>query len=186
MPDLADMAAAIEAEHVARGLARVAPVLDPGVAGECEECGEDMPRLVGGRCGFCRDGRRHPFERAGAAPAPIPAHPAPIEEPRMTAPATADRRAVTIPAEGAVLHAIEERAAAASIPLGRAAIELIELGTAATPATSPADTVEDLLARLVDLVRPDRGKEVAAERDAAIARAEAAEAKLARLREALS
>lgn len=104
----------------------------------------------------------------------------------MTAPATADRRAVTIPAEGAVLHAIEERAAAASIPLGRAAIELIELGTAATPATSPADTVEDLLARLVDLVRPDRGKEVAAERDAAIARAEAAEAKLARLREALS
>lgn len=28
-----------------------------GVPGECEECGADMPRLVGGRCGYCRDGR---------------------------------------------------------------------------------------------------------------------------------
>ncbi|MBB3910871.1 hypothetical protein GGQ81_001472 [Sphingomonas desiccabilis] len=28
------------------------------MAGECGECGEDMPRLVHGRCGFCRDGRK--------------------------------------------------------------------------------------------------------------------------------
>lgn len=29
----------------------------PGVPGECERCGDDMPRLVGGLCAPCRDGR---------------------------------------------------------------------------------------------------------------------------------
>jgi hypothetical protein len=29
----------------------------PGEPGECERCGEDMPRLVGGLCAPCRDGR---------------------------------------------------------------------------------------------------------------------------------
>lgn len=35
----------------------VAAAIPAGVAGTCVECGEDMPRLVGGRCGYCRDGR---------------------------------------------------------------------------------------------------------------------------------
>lgn len=28
-----------------------------GIAGTCTECDEDSPRLVGGRCAPCRDGR---------------------------------------------------------------------------------------------------------------------------------
>jgi hypothetical protein len=28
-----------------------------GVAGECSDCGEPRPRLIAGRCAFCRDGR---------------------------------------------------------------------------------------------------------------------------------
>lgn len=38
--------------HAARSI----PIV-PGVAGECERCGDDMPRLVGGICAPCRDGR---------------------------------------------------------------------------------------------------------------------------------
>lgn len=30
-------------------------VLVPGVPGECEMCGEESPRLVGGACAPCRD-----------------------------------------------------------------------------------------------------------------------------------
>ena len=28
--------------------------------GECKSCGEEFARLVFGKCGFCRDGRRKP------------------------------------------------------------------------------------------------------------------------------
>lgn len=28
-----------------------------GIPGECEDCGEERPRLIGGVCAFCRDGR---------------------------------------------------------------------------------------------------------------------------------
>jgi len=28
-----------------------------GTPGECDECGEHSPRLIGGRCAPCRDGR---------------------------------------------------------------------------------------------------------------------------------
>ena len=36
--------------------------IQPGVPGECDRCGDDMPRLVGGLCAPCRDGRNrfHP------------------------------------------------------------------------------------------------------------------------------
>ena len=38
---------------------RAAAALIPaGEAGDCEGCGEYFARLVGGKCGFCRDGRR--------------------------------------------------------------------------------------------------------------------------------
>lgn len=29
----------------------------PGEPGECDRCGQDMPRLVAGLCAPCRDGR---------------------------------------------------------------------------------------------------------------------------------
>lgn len=29
----------------------------PGEPGECSRCGDDSPRLVGGQCAPCRDGR---------------------------------------------------------------------------------------------------------------------------------
>lgn len=37
---------------------RAAAAIPAGEPGECERCGEDMPRLVNGRCAPCRDGRR--------------------------------------------------------------------------------------------------------------------------------
>lgn len=41
-------------DHVRRQAAAI-PIGEPG---ECENCGEEMPRLVGGHCAPCRDGRR--------------------------------------------------------------------------------------------------------------------------------
>jgi hypothetical protein len=38
----------------------------PGEPGECERCGDDMPRLVGGLCAPCRDGRNSFGPPAGA------------------------------------------------------------------------------------------------------------------------
>jgi hypothetical protein len=49
--DLADQ----HLEHSLRAARAAVPVGEPG---ECEQCGEDMPRLVNGRCGYCRDGRK--------------------------------------------------------------------------------------------------------------------------------
>lgn len=58
MVDIADVANGIMDEHLARGIQSVTRArFDPGEPGECDECGEDMPRLVNGRCAPCRDGR---------------------------------------------------------------------------------------------------------------------------------
>lgn len=43
------------AEQQARQRAAQIPIGEPG---ECSVCGEDMPRLVYGRCAPCRDGRQ--------------------------------------------------------------------------------------------------------------------------------
>lgn len=40
-----------------RAARRPVPVGEPGT---CSQCDEDMPRLVHGRCGFCRDGKVNP------------------------------------------------------------------------------------------------------------------------------
>lgn len=37
---------------------RAAAEIPAGEPGECDNCGERMPRLVGGICAPCRDGRR--------------------------------------------------------------------------------------------------------------------------------
>lgn len=34
-----------------------AAIIPVGEPGECKECGDNSPRLVGGRCAPCRDGR---------------------------------------------------------------------------------------------------------------------------------
>ncbi|WP_325540975.1 conjugal transfer protein TraR [Sphingopyxis sp.] len=61
MADDVDMANVLADQHRDRCLraARAARAAEqPGAPGECTQCGEDMPRLVNGRCGYCRDGRR--------------------------------------------------------------------------------------------------------------------------------
>ena len=58
MADQMDMAADITALHFDISLRAARQPIAVGVAGECETCGEDSKRLVGGRCAPCRDGRR--------------------------------------------------------------------------------------------------------------------------------
>ena len=57
MVDLIDAAQQLESEHLARSIRAALVPVPEGVPGECESCGEDMPRLVEGRCAPCRDGR---------------------------------------------------------------------------------------------------------------------------------
>ncbi|MDH7971749.1 conjugal transfer protein TraR [Sphingomonas sp. AR_OL41] len=75
MADEAEIAFDVSQALVERGLAGIARALPPGVAGVCAECGENMPRLVGGRCGFCRDGRFRPPPSSNPAFRPSRFHP---------------------------------------------------------------------------------------------------------------
>lgn len=58
MADAADDAQLLYEAHLTRSIAAARVPIPAGVAGECGECGDHMPRLVDGRCGFCRDGRK--------------------------------------------------------------------------------------------------------------------------------
>ena len=64
MADHIDMANDHAAAETARHIAAARQPIPVGVAGECDQCGDEFPRLVrdhlGLRCGFCRDGRRKP------------------------------------------------------------------------------------------------------------------------------
>lgn len=60
MADDVDMANDLAEQHLDHSLRAARAPVPKGEPGECDECGEDMPRLVNGRCGFCRDGRRRP------------------------------------------------------------------------------------------------------------------------------
>jgi len=62
MADDVDFATELNAAQLEKSINAARAPVPAGVAGECDECGEDMPRLVHGRCGFCRDGRRPPPE----------------------------------------------------------------------------------------------------------------------------
>lgn len=168
MADIADMAAEIEGEHLARALAKARVPIAAGVAGECEECGDTSPRLVGGRCAPCRDGRTRvapvvrSVERIGeqlvaSAPdvcgalrragesigssglmATVRREMAKQED----AMGVEKQRQVTIVAKGDVLAAIEAGAAAGSGAMGPAALALIERGMmleAAPPALAAAE-----------------------------------------------
>ncbi|KXA71081.1 hypothetical protein [Bordetella hinzii] len=48
----ADREAALANARAAAG------AMPKGEPGECDGCGEHFARLVGGLCGFCRDGRK--------------------------------------------------------------------------------------------------------------------------------
>src|SRR5690606_10881197 len=125
MPDAADVADSIIAETIARGVrAAAAARIDPGSAGECDNCGDAFPRLVGGLCGYCRDGRRPDYAARNALAA--------LEV--EVADSVFDKRTVTFAAKGGVLAAIEQRSEERDIGMGPAALELLEQAIAA-PAT---------------------------------------------------
>lgn len=58
MADEIDFANDIAADTLERAIRAARQPVPAGNPGECDECGYDMARLVEGRCGFCRDGRR--------------------------------------------------------------------------------------------------------------------------------
>lgn len=60
MADPVDFATDLVAENLEKSISAARAAVPAGEPGECHECGEDMPRLVEGRCGFCRDGRVPP------------------------------------------------------------------------------------------------------------------------------
>lgn len=182
MSDIADYAAEITNEHVALSIARARVPIAAGQPGECEDCGEYMPRIVNGQCGFCRDGRTPP---PGWEP-PV-ARPLTQEEPTM-----ANGKSVMLPASAIVaIKAVEDKAHAGAMSLGHAAAALITLGLEASPnaggqvdlASFDADLLIEELRR-----RATAGRALAELREqnhALSARAEAAEAKLAQMRAAL-
>lgn len=188
MADDADMAAEIAAATLARGLSRLSAALPAGVPGECDDCGEPMPRLVDGLCGFCRDRRRPPaaaYDRAAARPAPSPVSTKPKE---TIMPAYKDGKYISVPADGALLKRIERFAGAADLSVAAAATALIEDALAdadAAPADTPNLAEIGTVALFAELKkRIDQLAEPAALQEAQ-ARAESAEAMLAQVRAAL-
>lgn len=195
MPDIVDLAAEIEAEHVARGLARVSAAIPAGEPGECDECGEDMPRLVDGRCGYCRDGRRpaldrYPFAPAAqplavAPPAPPPPPPSPPPPPRKetimpTAPVTTTSQTISVPASGNVLAAIsliEEVLHAPAAPVAATSTQTVLLSFDA------ADLLAEIGSRLDAATH---ARDLEADLDEATARAQRAEARWDKLQAALA
>jgi hypothetical protein len=212
MSDDADRALEIEAELLAVSLSRISGIIPAGAPGECDDCGEIMPRLVDGRCGYCRDGRRPPLSRfddaapgARAVPdtrpdivvqaATAPAIGAPVNEESdvmATAKPTANSRTISVPASGTVLAAIEKRAAEENLPWGRAAVSLLEDALAGPTLTQEAAVaIGDLAAATLDELLGEIGKRFADVVNAdlvnaAVARAEAAEGQLATIQQVLA
>lgn len=58
MADQIDMAAELNELHFNLSLRAARQPVPVGAPGECEQCGDDSPRLVNGRCAPCRDGRK--------------------------------------------------------------------------------------------------------------------------------
>jgi len=193
--DDADLAFELEQARLGGLLAGSRAPIEVGVAGECEECGEDMPRLVSGRCGYCRDGRRPPLSRFDEAPKPRPIVAAAVSttEKPMTAVNTSDKQTISVPARGEVLAAIRAYADADDLPLGQAVIALVERAIAKNePETTamPADqalrecTLLELTVELHDRIRS--GVTSTLHHQEAEERADAAEAKLAAVHAALA
>jgi hypothetical protein len=210
--DIADMASEIEGENLARALAAARVPIAAGVAGECEGCGDESKRLVGGRCAPCRDGRTRaaPVVRAVERPAVVPPAASLAGQDLMAAvrremdrEETGMRQIGIRIQDGPVLAAIESAAAAGETSLGSAALALIERGLAAQdapagPAPAEAGTPRQRMVALLDgvqalvtgLIDAADAAGVTSELEEklgeAIERAETAEAKLASLRAVLS
>jgi hypothetical protein len=59
MSDIVDLASDVAQRQLDRAIAAARVPIAAGVAGECDDCSRQSPRLVGGRCAPCRDaGRR--------------------------------------------------------------------------------------------------------------------------------
>ncbi len=183
MADAADLTTELVAVELSATLSRIPHAIPPGVSGECDECGEIMPRLVGGRCGFCRDGRRPPLSAYDRLQPVQPDSEQPEETDMTSTPKpSANAQTIAVPAKDGVLHAIRQRAAERALPLGQAAITLIEEGIVAAALAAPdyvelaqasvEELLEELHHRLLQSVDAD-------ELTAAVARADEAERKLA-------
>lgn len=57
MADAADFATDLVELQTALAIQAARRPIPAGEPGTCNECGEDMPRLLYGRCAPCRDGR---------------------------------------------------------------------------------------------------------------------------------
>lgn len=180
MSDDADFAAEIAAADVERALATISPNIPAGTAGECDECGEIMPRLVGGRCGFCRDGRRPPLSRFESLPVP-----------EVT---SMPDNYISVPADNVMKKVITDLAKRDSVPLGQAALALIKQGLerpAPTGAPAAANDAIDLSIVPVERLAAEVARRVSAVSaatdliDAEKARADAAESELAAFRRQL-
>lgn len=56
MADAADIAGEIAQARIDRAIAQVSvPGFEAWVAGKCEACGDETPRLVEGKCAPCRE-----------------------------------------------------------------------------------------------------------------------------------
>lgn len=185
--DIVDIAGAIEAETISLGIARAAAPLDPGTAGECEQCEWWMPRLVGGLCAFCRDRRPRPADWEP----PVPPSSHHNEKPKMAEKEVSmPAKSIQIPASADdVIAAIEAHARDHDVSLGLATASLIKRGMSVgayepgdrMAVTTPA-TIEDLLGQVRDLfaTRDEAAVDAAnTARDDAEQRAEAAEKRAA-------
>ena len=215
MADDADKAADLIADRIAAGLSSITSVIAPGISGQCWDCGETMPRLVGGRCGFCRDGRRPPlshFDDERAPPAIIAAPAPAVEKGPIAMPvlSLATERKITF--KGVALAEIDDRADQFGITFTIAAAELVEAGAkalaggASLPVSSAAshsdapctvteieklDPFEVALANVPDtLLAAEVARRLTTgvgteDYDSAIARAETAENQLAAIKQLL-
>jgi hypothetical protein len=55
MPDVVDLAQHFAETMLAEAIRVARQPVPSGVPGECEDCGDQSPRLVGGRCAPCRE-----------------------------------------------------------------------------------------------------------------------------------
>lgn len=195
MADAVDMAAQIEGEHIAAGIARAAVPLPAGSPGTCEGCEWWMPRLVDGLCAFCRDGRARPIDweppvepplRQALPPpkrAPIVPHPA-NEESDMPA------KTVCLPASaGSAIACLEAHAQSMGLTLGAAAADLIERGAGPAAIGSPVSLelaqlgIHALVAEICRRVdEQDRVPDLTDALADMTARAEAAEGRIAQMK----
>lgn len=53
--DECDLASELEAAHIAAAIRSSSADIRPGVAGDCDMCGEYSSRLIEGACAPCRD-----------------------------------------------------------------------------------------------------------------------------------